>query len=207
MNIIIKHFSMKNQYQSVITGDDRTCSPSSLITREEFEILKRKPNLSLEDKIKIIFGILDLGWESEYPPFTLEEIEPLIGNLRPKIKLARKIIIRANTYDKVLQVYINPDSLFSDPYLYYASVFYYIVADLDAETWVYKVQNVLKCKPGIRKEIMKIMSPNKNSMDDYIDKKELDIEINERLMNRFVNGNSGFYSRIPGYLTTNRSNG
>ena len=54
---------------------------------------------------------------------------------------------------------------------------------------------------------MKIMYTNKNSMDDYIDKKELDIEINERLMNRFVNGNSGFYSRIPGYLTTNRSDG
>ena len=178
-----------------------------MITREEFEILKRKPNLSLEDKKKIIFGILDLGWESEYPPFTLEEVEPLIRTLRPKIKLARKIVIRANTHDKVLQFYRDSDSLFSDPYLYYASVFYYIVADLDAETWIYKVQNVLKCTPGIRREIMKIMSPNKNSMDDYIDKKELDIEINERLMNRFVNGNSGFYSRIPGYLTTNRNSG
>ena len=41
---------------------------------------------------------------------------------------------------------------------------------------------------------------------DYDDKKELELEINEKLIDRLINGNPG-YSRIPGYLTANRNNG
>ena len=196
---------MKNQYQSEITGDYKTYSPSSSITREEFEILKRKPNLSLEDKKKIIFGILDLGWESEYPPFTLKEIEFLVENFGPKIKLAKKIVIKASTYNRTLQCYLTPASLVSEPFIYYPP-FYYLVADLDVETWTYKVQDVLKGKPGAKREIMKRICPNNKNLMDYVDKKELELEINEKLIDRLINGNPG-YSRIPGYLTANRNNG
>lgn len=196
---------MKNQYQSVITGVYRTYSPSSSITREEFEILKRKPNLSLEDKKRIIFGTLDLGWESEYPPFTLKEIESLVEDYWPKIKLAKKIIIKANIHNNTLQCYLTPAILVSEPFVYYPP-FYYIVADLNVETWTYRVQDVLEGKPGIRREIMKRIYPNRKNLMNYIDKKELEIEINERLMDRLINGNPG-YSRIPGYLTANRNNG
>lgn len=205
MNIIIKHFSMKNQYQSVITGVYRTYFPSLSITREEFEILKRKPNLSLGDKRRIIFGTLELGWESEYPPFTLKEVESLVENFGPKIKLAGKIVIKASIYNSTLQCYLTPASLVSEPFIYYPP-FYYIVADLDVETWTYKVQDVLKGKPGVRREIMKRICPNNKNLMDYVDKKELEIEINKRLIDKLTNANPG-YSRIPGYLTTNRSNG
>ena len=158
------------------------------------------------DKKRIIFGTFDLGWESESPPFTLKAIESPVGDCWPKIKLAQTIVIKASTYNRTLQCYLTPASLVSEPFIYYPP-FYYIVADLDVETWTYKVQDVLKGKPGAKREIMKRICPNNKNLMDYVDKKELELEINEKLINRLINGNPG-YSIIPGYyLTANRNNG
>ena len=82
MNIIIKHFSMKNQYQSVITGDDRTCSPSSLITREEFEGAKSHKFVDDNFKGSLPSFIASFVSKKKLSTKEIDEIQKMIDKFR-----------------------------------------------------------------------------------------------------------------------------
>lgn len=165
----------------------------SLITRADFETLRKKPNLTLDEKRKVLCGAIRFDCETEYPSFTADEIYALecrhfgiySGGLL-RVKLAGKILLIIDV--NIMNVTTNrnwthslpPDFNFTPGY---EDSRYYAIANLNTDSGLYEIQEILKNGPAIRREIIKKMPPRKIELTIY---EKMEEEIAKRINQRIL---------------------